>query len=164
MNYLKYILFTIFLFLSGEEVFAQSKKDNVTVIFSIQDIDLDPNLDTIPIIKEKDFRIYFYNNKMYYKDRYIHIFKKTEYYMEFVFFSRNNSHYIYIYPKYKDRSGPYIWYGLGVLFEITNKEIIIKSGCDYYDLPDINRLFNHDNLKLVRRIKLDRTSLFNGIH
>lgn len=152
MKYTKYILLIFILY--GTFAFSQISRTNTNILFSIQDSKLSPNLDTIYFLKEKQSLLYFFDDKVYYNNRKIYAFKNTEYYMQLLFMTNNNRNYLYIYPKYYNRSGPYIWYGLGILFEVTEKEIITKSNFDYYDTSDIDLLFEYKEFKIIRRVKI----------
>lgn len=155
MKYYKYILVCILL-LSGEYLFAQKNQRDIEILFSIQESDLNINTDTLHFLKNEQVSLYFFDNKIYNNKKKIYAFKDVEYYMELMFIKRNGNHYLYMYPKYQNRTGPYIWYGLGILFEVTEEEIITKSNYDYYDMSDIDLLFDYKEFKISRRVKIKK--------
>lgn len=156
MRYYKYTLVCILLLL-GKCLFAQNNQKDIEILFSIQDSNLNINTDTLHFLKNKQVFLYFFDNKVYNNKKKIYAFKNIEYYMELIFMKRNGNHYLYIYPKYQNRTGPYIWYGLGTMLEITKNNIVIKSGYDFYDSLEINRIFENDNYKVIKELKLEKT-------
>lgn len=60
--------------------------------------------------------------------------------------SLDNRDFIYIYPHYYGRVGPYIWYGLGTLIEIK-KNPVIKENLDYFEDSELSQIFKFKNIK-----------------
>lgn len=93
----------------------------------------------------------FFDDKVYLNNKVIYCFKNVQYYVTLLFVSFNNREFLYIYPHYYGRVGPYIWYELGVLIEI--KPIpVIKENMDYFEDYELDRLFKFKNYK-IRSLK-----------
>lgn len=72
-----------------------------------------------------------------------------QYYESLIFMSVNNKEYLYVYPHYYGRVGPYIWYGLGILIEIK-KTPIVKENIDYFDDYELDQVPKFKNFKLKK--------------
>lgn len=107
--------------------------------------------DTIFFKNKLRQNIYFINDKIYLKNKLIYCFKNVQYYEGLTFLSIQNKEYLYIYPHYYGRAGPYIWYGLGVLIEIK-KAIVIKENMDYFDEDELSGYPKFKNYK-IRKLK-----------
>ncbi|WP_395047359.1 hypothetical protein [Flavobacterium sp.] len=99
-------------------------------------------------------KLYFYKDKLFLNKKAVYQFKNVEYYYYLVYLKKDNKEYIYIYPHYKSRPGPYIWYELGILVEIEKKQIIIKGNIDYFESFEICDVIDFNKYKVVKRIPL----------
>lgn len=108
-------------------------------------------IDTIFFKNKLRQKIYFIDDKIYLKNKVIYCFKNVQYYEGLTFLSIQNKEYLYIYPHYYGRVGPYIWYGLGVLIEIK-KAIVIKENFDYFEENELDQIQKFKKYK-IRMLK-----------
>jgi len=139
-NY-NYILWFLVLYTS----YSYSQSKNVKILFSLNEnyktiIEDDKfyYLDTI-FFEKPNKKLYFLNNAIYFNKEKIYCFNNVSYYEDLIYVEINKIKYLYIYPHYINRIGPYIWYDLGVLIKF-GKKIIIKEDIDYYDNAELWRI------------------------
>lgn len=98
-----------------------------------------------------NLKLYFINDQVFLNNRLLYCFKNVQYYESLLVLSANNKEYLYIYPHYYGRVGPYIWYELGVLIEI--KPIpVIKENMDYFEDYELGHLLKFKKYK-IRNLK-----------
>ncbi|OXA87342.1 hypothetical protein, partial [Flavobacterium hercynium] len=83
----------------------------------------------------------------------VYCFTNVQYYESLVFMSFNDKEYLYLYPHYYGRVGPYIWYGLGTLIEIK-KTPIIKEKIDHFDEEELDQAIKFKKYKLKTTTKI----------
>lgn len=94
-----------------------------------------------------NLKCYFFNDKFFLNNRLIYCFKNVQYYESLLFFNFNKKEYLFIYPHYYGRVGPYVWSELGVLIEI--KPIpVIKENMDYFEDYEIDRMMKFKKYKI----------------
>jgi len=151
------ILFFLYLLntliLSGPSLFAQNNKKNTRILYSLYDQETIMFTDTLFIEKDPKNYLYLFDNKLYIDNQEIHTFKKVLYYMDIIYMIRNGNHYLYIYPAYEDKTGPYIWYGSGAIFEIKKKNVIARFGYDNHYPFDADELFKYHKYKSKQKIR-----------
>jgi hypothetical protein len=105
--------------------------------------------DTVFFKNKLNLKLYFIDDKIFLKNQLISCFKNVQYYESLIFMSVNNKEYLYVYPHYYGRVGPYIWYGLGILIEIK-KTPIVKENIDYFDDYELDQVPKFKNYKLKK--------------
>lgn len=105
--------------------------------------------DTVFFKNKLNLKLYFIDDKIFLKNQLISCFKNVQYYESLIFMSVNNKEYLYVYPHYYGRVGPYIWYGLGILIEIK-KTPIVKENIDYFDDYELDQVPKFKNFKLKK--------------
>lgn len=106
--------------------------------------------DSIFFRNKYNLKIFFFNDQIFLNNQIIYCFKDVQYYESLVFMSLNNKDFIYIYPHYYGRVGPYTWYGLGTLIEIK-KTPVIKGNFDYFEDSELNQILKFKNFKRKKR-------------
>ena len=99
----------------------------------------------------RNLKLYFIDNKVFYNNQLLCCFKNVQYYESLLFFKINNKEYLYIYPHYYGRTGPYIWYELGILIEVKTIPIV-KEKMDYFEDYELNDLLKFKKYK-IRNLK-----------
>lgn len=107
--------------------------------------------DTLFFKNKLNLKLYFIDNKVFLKNQLLFCFKNIAYYESLLFFSVDKKEYLYIYPHYRDRNGPYIWYELGVLIEIK-KVPVVKENMDYFEDYELKDLLSFKKYK-IRNLK-----------
>lgn len=97
-----------------------------------------------------NLQLYFVNDQIFLNNHLLYCFKNVQYYESLLFLSANNKEYLYIYPHYYGRVGPYIWYELGVLIEIKRIPIV-KENMDYFEDHEVNSVIKFKNYKIKNR-------------
>lgn len=95
--------------------------------------------DTVFFKNKLNLKLYFIDDKIFLKNQLITSFNNVQYYESLIFLSDNNKEYLYLYPHYYGRVGPFIWSGLGVLIEIK-KKLIAKENIDYFDDYELDKI------------------------
>lgn len=99
-----------------------------------------------------NLKLYFIDDKIFLNNQLLYCFKNVQYYESLIFMNIGNKEYLYIYPHYYGRVGPYIWYELGVLIEIKNTPLI-KENIDYFDDYELDEVLKSKKFKL-KNIKI----------
>ncbi|WP_123959087.1 MULTISPECIES: hypothetical protein [unclassified Flavobacterium] len=89
----------------------------------------------------------FFDDKVFLNNQLIYCFKNVQYYESLLFFNFNNKEYLFIYPHYYGRVGPYVWNELGILIEIKPKPII-QENMDYFEDYEIDRMMKFKKFKV----------------
>ncbi|KUJ59344.1 hypothetical protein AR687_23325 [Flavobacteriaceae bacterium CRH] len=105
--------------------------------------------DSIFFRNKLNMKLYFINDKIFLKNKLIYCFKDIQYYESLVYMTIDNKEFIYAYPHYYGRVGPYIWYGLGILIEIK-KAPIIKEKIDYFEDDELVQVIKFKNFKIKK--------------
>ncbi|UTN02201.1 hypothetical protein L0669_12830 [Flavobacterium bizetiae] len=100
---------------------------------------------------KQNLRLYFVNDQVFLNNQLLYCFKNVQYYESLLVISTNNKEYLYIYPHYYGRVGPYVWYELGVLIEIKSIPVI-KENIDYFEDYELDRLLKFKKYK-IRNLK-----------
>ncbi|MEN2401042.1 hypothetical protein GKZ90_0014745 [Flavobacterium sp. MC2016-06] len=100
---------------------------------------------------KSNLKLYFINDKVFLNNQLFYCFENVQYYESLLLIAVNNKEYLYIYPHYYGRIGPYIWYELGVLIEIKPKPIV-KENMDYFEDYELNELLKFKKYK-IRNLK-----------
>lgn len=96
---------------------------------------------------KQNLKLYFVNDQVFLNNQLLYCFKNVQYYESLLFINTNNKEFLYIYPHYYGRVGPYVWYELGVLIEI--KPIpVIKENMDYFEDYELGRLLKFKKYKI----------------
>lgn len=103
--------------------------------------------DTIFFKNKMNLKLYFFNDKVFVGNKVIYCFENVQNYESLLFANIDGKEYLYIYPHYFGRTGPYIWYGLGVLIEVKN-DPIIKENIDYFEDEELNSLTQFKKFKI----------------
>lgn len=107
--------------------------------------------DTLFFKNNLNLKLYFIDNKIFLKKQLLYCFKNILYYESLLLFTIDKKQYLYIYPHYRDRNGPYIWYELGILIEIK-KIPVVKENYDYFEDYELNDLLKFKKYK-IRNLK-----------
>lgn len=109
--------------------------------------------DTVFFKNKLNLKLYFIDDKIYLGNQLVYCFTNVQFYESLVFMSFNDKEYLYLYPHYYGRVGPYIWYGLGTLIEIK-KTPIIKEKIDYFDEEELDQAIKFKKYKLKTTTKI----------
>jgi hypothetical protein len=157
-------LFIIVLMLLHFASFAQANK--IKIKYSIKNektfkykgkvIDGDTLTGYVPSKKiffknKQNLKLYFIDDQVFLNNQLLYCFKNVQYYESLLFISANNKEYLYLYPHYYGRVGPYIWYELGVLIEIKPTPVI-KENMDFFEDYELDRLLKFKKYK-IRNLK-----------
>lgn len=94
-----------------------------------------------------NLKLYFINDQVFLNNQVLYCFKNVQYYESLLFLTINNREFLYIYPHYYGRVGPYIWNELGVLIEIK-KTPVVKENIDYFEDYELERLMKFKKYKI----------------
>lgn len=150
------ILLSLLLLFTSVDGFSQEFED-VKLIYSYNEMDQHINyyFDTVYIEKTDNYDITFFDNSFFYNDKELVRLDSVEYYLGIYLLECNSRKYLYIYPKYFDLFGPYMWYELGYLVEFNPEKIIIKSNCDFYDPYETFGIFRRKDMKIEKEISIE---------
>lgn len=106
--------------------------------------------DTIYFKNKTNLKLSFFDDKVFLENKVIYCLENVQYYESLLFANIDGKEYLYIYPHYFGRTGPYIWYGLGVLVEVKNAPII-KENIDYFEDTALSQLPKFKKFKVKER-------------
>jgi hypothetical protein len=153
-----------FLVLFGFVLKTYSQNDECTKIYYandktsiIKDLESEyirvKDKDSIIFKNNQNINISFFKDKIFINKKKIYQYENVEYYNYIVYLKKDNKEYVYIYPHYRNRTGPYIWYELGILIELYKDETIIKGNLDYFEDFDICDVLEFKNYTIIKKIK-----------
>ncbi len=118
--------------------------------------------DTISFENKTNLKLSFFDDKILLENKVIYCFENAQYYESLLFANIDGKEYLYIYPHYFGRTGPYIWFGLGVLIEVKINPVI-KENIDYFEDEELSQLpkFKKFKVKKGEMIKCTDGSITN---
>lgn len=96
-----------------------------------------------------NLKLFFFYDKLFLNNKLLYCFSNVQYYESLLFVSFKGKEYLYIYPHYYGRTGPYSWYELGVLIEI--KAIpIVKEKMNYFEDYEVKNMMKFNKYKIKK--------------
>lgn len=154
------ILLSFLLLFTYVDGFTQTNKD-VKLLYSYgihsgysDSIDEKINfcIDTLYIGNKETKEFALFKNTFYFKNIELLYLENVDYYLGILLLEYKSKEYLYVYPKYIDFFGPYMWFELGYLIEFKKNKIIVKSGYDYVDPWEPYWLFREKEMKIEKEI------------
>lgn len=105
---------------------------------------------------KSNLKLFFFNDQVFFNNQLLYCFKNVQYYESLLFLIVNKREFLYIYPHYYGRIGPYIWYELGVLIELTPVPVV-KENIDYFEDYELKHLLKFKKFK-IRSLKNKKCS------
>jgi hypothetical protein len=101
--------------------------------------------DTLFFDRKENFKLCLWKNMILFNDKMIYSFGNSDlsflYFDQIARFDYKRKKYLYLYPRYFEINGPYMWYELGVLIEFNKGQFIIREDYDYFDDYEIMQGF-----------------------
>jgi hypothetical protein len=169
------ILSAFVLIAGGCGQLTQKNKNQINILYSLQDTIMETYIDTILYYCEDDtsaviqrqyfvdtlffdhcqnFKLYLWRDTVFFNNEVIYHFNgKNLSFLSFeqiAYMDYKGKKYLYLYPQYFEINGPYMWYELGVLITFDNRKFSINEQYDYFDNNEFDKIFEFNKSYLQK--------------